>query len=110
MTTASAGASTVVPTATILPSRRSIAPLRIVGPGRGHDGDVADDRRRATRSGRYVLGKGSAFGVETAPSIGPVLTLSVVRAGAGGVAGVASCARPEAHALAARATASAMTG
>src|SRR5690349_12668844 len=67
MTTAPAGASTDAPTATSLPSRMSRAPLRMTGPAAvrmftlrmtvGRDGN-----------GRYVLGNGSALGVESAPA------------------------------------------
>src|SRR5688572_3488696 len=64
MTTASAGAFTVAPISTILPSRRRIDPLRIAGPAAvimvalrmtvGRDG-----------YGTYVLGNGLAFGEDS---------------------------------------------
>src|SRR5215213_6634061 len=71
MTTASAGAFTVAPTAEILPPCIRIAPFRIVGPAAvmmltlritvGRDGYAT-----------YVDGNGSALGALTAPAPGGV--------------------------------------
>ena len=70
ITRASGGAVTFAPTAAILPSRSSDrAVLRSRARG-GQDGGVADERRGPTAKGRYVLGKGSAFGADTAPGTG----------------------------------------
>ena len=49
MTVASAGTSTVAPTATILPSRTRIVPFGIDGPGRGQQRRVADRERPGDR-------------------------------------------------------------
>src|SRR5688500_5745995 len=67
ITTASAGASTVCPTATILPSRIRIAPLRTSGPAAVKMCTLRMTVARVVGA-RYVLGNGSAFGVESAPA------------------------------------------
>src|SRR5688500_3679907 len=66
MTTASAGASTVAPTAAIFPSRSSTDPLRIVGPAAV---SMVAFLMTVVRDGNglYVLGNGSAFGADSAP-------------------------------------------
>ena len=70
ITSASAGASTVAPTSAILPSRMSTLPLRIVGPAAVR---IVTLRISVGRDGNggYVLGNGSALGVETAPANRP---------------------------------------
>src|SRR5690349_16113685 len=70
ITTASDGASTLAPTLTIFPSRMSSAPLRMTGPAAVR---MLTLRTTVVREGkgRYVLGNGSAFGVDSAP--GPAL-------------------------------------
>src|SRR4051812_3804561 len=82
MTTAPAGAFTVAPTATTLPSWSRIAPFVMVGPAA-----VMMVTFRITvgrdAKGVYVLGNGSAFGRLSAPRPG---------CDAGGAAGVAVCA------------------
>src|SRR5689334_11915995 len=67
ITSASAGAVTFAPTCAILPFVRSTAPLRIVGPAAVR---IVTLRMTVGRDayGRYVLGKGSALGAETAPA------------------------------------------
>jgi len=82
---------TLAPTAAILPSRSTIVPFRIVGP--------AAVRMVALRiattpdgTGRYVLGKGSAFGAATAPApggVGGVESFCVAAAVCGEAAGAA---------------------
>src|ERR1035437_1481898 len=71
MTTAPAGAATVAPTETTLPSCMRIAPFRVRGPAA-----VKMFTLRITvggdEYGLYVLGKGSAFGTLSAPGPGPV--------------------------------------
>src|SRR6266542_1125029 len=66
MTTASDGASTVAPTAVILPFCTRTLPFRIVGPAAVM---MLTLRMTSVRDGKgtYVLGKGSAFGRETPP-------------------------------------------
>ena len=83
-------------------------PFRIVGPAAVM---MVTFRISVAReaNGRYVLGKGSSFGVERPPSEGAVRTVSLVRAGAAGVGVVASCARPDAQAVLMRLTASTRT-
>src|SRR4051812_41795358 len=68
MTTASAGASTVAPTATIFPSRTTRAPWGMRGPAAVR---IVALRITVGREGKraYVLGKGSAFGVESPPRL-----------------------------------------
>src|SRR5690349_12027112 len=95
MTTASAGAFTLGPTWAILPFVRSTAPFRMVGPAAVR---IVTFRMTVGReaNGRYVLGKGSALGVEVAPGPGPATLvraaesrrLSVVCAALVGCAGV----------------------
>src|SRR5512132_3566283 len=85
ITSASAGALTVVPTAAIVPSRSSTLPLRIVGPAAVM---IVTSRISVAREGgiTYVLGNGSALGREIAPAPGGVRPVSA-RAPAAGVVG-----------------------
>src|SRR5690348_8583542 len=88
MTTASAGASTDAPTAAIFPSRSRIAPLWTAGPAAVR---IVTLRMTVGFDGRgwYVLGNGSAFGVEVAPSpafAADFVVLSELRCGEGACA------------------------
>src|SRR6476620_5471444 len=80
ITSASAGALTVAPTAATLPFCRRIAPFRISGPAAVK---MLTLRITVVRDGKgtYVLGNGSALGVEVPPR--PTLVES--RAGDGEV-------------------------
>src|SRR5215218_7193470 len=78
-TMASVGAVTLVPTSAILPSRRSRLPPRMVGPAAVRIVTLRINVGRDA-NGRYVLGKGSAFGSETPPRIGTDDVESAARA------------------------------
>src|SRR5688572_15869829 len=77
MITASVGAARLAPTPAILPSRRSTAPFWIVGPAAVI---TVTFRISVVRdgNGRYVLGKGSALGDDTAPAPGAERLAAVV--------------------------------
>src|ERR1700686_1984422 len=94
MTIASAGALTAAPTAAIFPFWSRIAPFRIIGPAAVR---MLTLRITVGREGNgvYVLGNGSAFGVDVAPSPAPVCAVS--RAG---VDEVRVCGVALAHAVA----------
>src|SRR3972149_2425270 len=102
MNTASAGAITVGPTATILRSWRRIAPFRISGPAA-----VKMFTLRITvgrdANGAYVLGKGSALGTLSAPAPGGgpgffAVSAAGLGACAGAVGGCWAAAAPPARA------------
>jgi len=90
VTTASAGVATFAPTATILPSRSRIDPLRITGPAAVR---IVALRISVARDGNgaYVDGYGSANGTDSAPGpgVGPA-----GGAGDAAVDGVDCCANP----------------
>src|SRR5919109_1280499 len=97
ITTASDGASTELPTATIFPSRIRIEPFSTRGPAAVR---IVALRMTVGREGNgvYVLGNGSASGVESVPVRAPLRT-ALSAAGVAVVDGVRAVAPPDAQAV-----------